>query len=195
MGLAAPQHVESARTRDQTHVPCIGRQILNHWTQQGSPGIFFLKVPPPTLILESFLPTPLAAKEPECSVAPSFFITKSDANPLTGHTAKPIYLLYSCGEGKCSVCLLLDPEQGDGNTRPPDLPLEKPICRSGNNRTGHGTTDWFQIGKGVRQGCILLPCLFNLYAEHIMRNSGLEETQAGIKIARRNINNLRYGRK
>ena len=59
-------------------------------------------------------------------------------------------------------------------------------------RTGHGTRDWFQIGKGVRQGCILLPCLFNLYAEYIMRNTGLEEARAGIKIARRNINNLRY---
>ena len=59
-------------------------------------------------------------------------------------------------------------------------------------RTGYGTTDWFQIGKGVRQGCILSPCLFNLYAEYIMRNTGLEEAQAGIKIARRNINNLRY---
>ena len=59
-------------------------------------------------------------------------------------------------------------------------------------RTGHGTTDWFQTGKGLRQGCILSPCLFNLYAEYIMRNTGLEETQAGIKIARRNINNLRY---
>ena len=59
-------------------------------------------------------------------------------------------------------------------------------------RTGHGTTDWFQIGKGVRQGCILLPCLFNLHAEYIMRNTGLEEAQAGLKIARRNINNLRY---
>ena len=56
-------------------------------------------------------------------------------------------------------------------------------------RTGHGTADWFQIGKGVRQGCILSPCLFNLYAEYIMRNAGLEETQAGIKIAGRNINN------
>ena len=55
-----------------------------------------------------------------------------------------------------------------------------------------GTTDWFQIGKGVRQGCILSPCLFNLYAEYIMRNTGLEEAQAGIKIAGRNINNLRY---
>ena len=59
-------------------------------------------------------------------------------------------------------------------------------------RTGHATTDWFQIGKGVCQGCILSSCLFNLYAEHIMRNAGLEEAQAGIKIAGRNINNLRY---
>ena len=58
--------------------------------------------------------------------------------------------------------------------------------------TGHGTTDWFQIGKGVRQGCILSPCLFNLYADYIMRNVRLEEAQAGIKIAGRNINNLRY---
>ena len=59
-------------------------------------------------------------------------------------------------------------------------------------RTGHGTTDWFQIGKGVHQGCILSPCLVNFNAEYIMRNAGLEETQAGIKIAGRNINNLRY---
>ena len=59
-------------------------------------------------------------------------------------------------------------------------------------RTGHGTTDWFQIGKGVRQGSILSPCLFNFYAEYIMRNSGLDEVQAGIKTAGRNINNLRY---
>ena len=60
------------------------------------------------------------------------------------------------------------------------------------DKTGHGTTDWFQIGKGVHQGCILSPCLFNLYAEYIMRNAGLEEVQAGIKIAERNINHLRY---
>ena len=59
-------------------------------------------------------------------------------------------------------------------------------------RTRHGKTDWFKVGKGVHQGCILSPCLFNIYAEYIMRNSGLDEAQAGIKIARRNINNLRY---
>ena len=59
-------------------------------------------------------------------------------------------------------------------------------------RTGHETTDWFQIGKGVCQGCIMSPCLFNLYAEYIMRNAGLDESQTGINIARRNINNLRY---
>ena len=59
-------------------------------------------------------------------------------------------------------------------------------------RTEHGTTDWFQIGKGVYQGCILSPCLFNFYAEYIMRNAGLDEAQAGIKMTRRNINNLRY---
>ena len=65
-------------------------------------------------------------------------------------------------------------------------------CQETTVRTGHGTTDWFQIGKGVRQGCILSPCLFNFYAEYSMRNTGLEEAQAGIKIAGRNTNNLRY---
>ena len=71
--------------------------------------------------------------------------------------------------------------------------LEKRICRSeATVRTGRGTTGWFQIGKGVCQGCILSPCLFNSYAEYIMRNTGLEEAQAGIKIPKRNINNLRY---
>ena len=65
-------------------------------------------------------------------------------------------------------------------------------CQEATVKTGHGTTDWFQIGKGVCQGCILSPCLLNFYAEYIMRNAGLEEAQAGIKIAGRNINNLRY---
>ena len=72
------------------------------------------------------------------------------------------------------------------------IQISQEAGQEGTVRTGHGTTDWFQIGKGVRQGCILSPCLFNLYAEYIMRNAGLEEGQAGIKIAGRNINNLRY---
>ena len=80
----------------------------------------------------------------------------------------------------------------EGYTRPPDLSLEKAVGISESNRTGHGTTDWFQIGKGICQGCMLSPCLFDLYAEYIMRNAGLDEAQAGIKISGRNINNLRY---
>ena len=80
----------------------------------------------------------------------------------------------------------------DGNTRSPDLPPEKSVGQEATVRTGHGKTDWFQIKKGVRPGCILSPCLFNLHTEYIMRNAGLEEAQAGIKIANRNINNLRF---
>ena len=87
----------------------------------------------------------------------------------------------------------MENSEKDGNTRPPDLPLENLYAgQEATVRTGHGTTDCFQIGKEVRQGCILSPCLFNFYAEYIMRNAGLEETQAGIKIAGRNISNLRY---
>ena len=74
----------------------------------------------------------------------------------------------------------------DGNIRSPDAGQKATV------RTGHGTTDWFQIGKGVRQGCVLSSGLFNLYAEYITRNAGMDEAQAGIKIARRNINNFRY---
>ena len=82
----------------------------------------------------------------------------------------------------------MENSERDGNTRPPDLPLENLYAgQEAIARTGHGTTDWFKI-----KGCILSPYLFNLYAEYIMRNAGLEETQAGIKITRRNINNLRY---
>ena len=81
----------------------------------------------------------------------------------------------------------------DGNTRSPDCLLRNLYAgQEATVRTGHGTTDWFQIGKGVHQCCILSPCLFNFYAEYIMRNAGLKEAQAGIKSARRNINNLRY---
>ena len=81
----------------------------------------------------------------------------------------------------------------DGNTRPLTCLLRNLYAGQETTvRTGHGTTDWFQIGKGVHQGCILSPCLFNLHAEYIMRNAGLDEAQAGIKTARRNTNNLRY---
>ena len=87
----------------------------------------------------------------------------------------------------------MENSERDENTRPLDLPSEKPYAgQEATVRTGHGTTDWFQIGKGVCQGCILLPCLFSLYAEYIMRNAVLKEAQAGIKIAWRNISNLRY---
>ena len=86
----------------------------------------------------------------------------------------------------------LENSERDGNIRPLTCLLRNLYAgQEATVRTGHGT-DWFQIGKGVHQVCILSPCLFNLYAEYILRNSGLEEAQAGIKIARRNINNLRY---
>ena len=87
----------------------------------------------------------------------------------------------------------LENSERDENTRPRDLPPEKSVCsQEATVRTGHGTTDWFQIGKGVHQGCILSPYLFTLYAEYITQNAGLDEAQTGIKTARRNINNLRY---
>ena len=86
----------------------------------------------------------------------------------------------------------MENSEGDGNIRQPDLPLEKPISgQEATVRTEHGTTDLFQIEKAVRQGCILSPCLFNFCAHYNMRNTGLEEAKAGIKIGR-NINNLRY---
>ena len=91
----------------------------------------------------------------------------------------------------------MENSERDGNTRPPDLVV---ICllrnlyagQEATVRTGHGTTDWYQMGKRVCQGCILSPCLFKLYTEYIMRNTGLDEAQGGIKIAGRNINYLRY---
>ena len=79
----------------------------------------------------------------------------------------------------------------DGTTRPPDLPPEKSAGQEATLRTGYRITNWFQIGKGVHQGCVLSPFLFNLYAENIMQNARLDEAQAGIKIARRYTNNLR----
>ena len=87
----------------------------------------------------------------------------------------------------------MENSERDGNTRPPDLPPEKSyVDQEARVTTVHETKDWFQIRKGVCQGCILSSYLFNLYAEYLMRNAGLEEAQAGIKIARRTINNLRY---
>ena len=87
----------------------------------------------------------------------------------------------------------MENSERDGNTRPPDLPLENLYAgQEATVRTGHGTIDCFQIEEGVPQGCILSPCLFNLYAEYVMRNVGLDEAQAGIETAKRNINNLRY---
>ena len=89
----------------------------------------------------------------------------------------------------------MEDSERDGNTRPPNFLRNLYAVQEATVRTGHGTKDWLQIGKGVRQGCILSPCLFNFNAEYIMRNAELEEAQAGIKINGRNINNLRYSDK
>ena len=91
----------------------------------------------------------------------------------------------------------MENSERDGNTRPDHLTCllrNRYAGQEATVRTGHGTTDWFQIGKGVHQGCILSPCLFNLYAEYIMRNTGMNEAQAEIKIAGRNINNMSLGK-
>ena len=93
----------------------------------------------------------------------------------------------------CGSQQTVENSERDGNTRPPDLPPEKVYAgQEAAVRTGHETTDWFQIRKGVCHICILSPCLFNFHAEHIMRYAGLDEAQAWIKFSRRNINNLRY---
>ena len=86
----------------------------------------------------------------------------------------------------------MENSETDENIRPHDLPPEKPVCRTRSNRTRHGTKDWFKLGKGVHQGCILSLCVFNLYAVHIMLNVRLDEAQVGNKIAGRNIHILRY---
>ena len=104
-----------------------------------------------------------------------FFIDCAKAFDCVGHN-KLWDILQEMGVPDHLTCLLINLYAGQEATV----------------RTEHGPTDWFQIGKGVRQGCILSPCLFNLYSEYIMRNTGLEEAQAGIKIAGRNINNLKY---
>ena len=106
---------------------------------------------------------------------PSWKCPLALVSPLTHHN-KLWKILQEMGIPEHLTCLLRNLSAGQEETV----------------RTTHGTTDWFQIGKGVHQGCILSPCLFNLYADYIMRNAGLDKAQAGIKIAGRNINNLRY---
>ena len=118
-------------------------------------------------------------KKQESSRKTSISALLTMTKPLTVDHNKPWKILQEMGIPDHLTCLLINLYAGQEATV----------------RTGHGTIDWFQIGKGVRQGCILSLCLFNLHAEYIMRNAGLEETQAGIKIAGRNINHLRYGRK
>ena len=124
------------------------------------------------------------AEEPEIKLPTSTGSLKKQENPRKTSTSallimpKPLTVWITTNCGNTSRV---------GNTRPPYLLPEKSVHWS-----KHGTTDWFQIGEGVRQGYILSPCLFNLYAEYIMRNAGLDEAQAGIKIAGRNISNLRY---
>ena len=128
------------------------------------------------------------AKEPEIKLPTSVGSYKKQGNSRKTSasliTLKPltVWITTNC-----------ENSSRDGNTRPCDLPPEKSFSgQEATVRTGHGTIDWFQIGKGICQGCILSPCLFNLYAEYIMRNARLEEAQAGIKIVGRIINNLRY---
>ena len=117
---------------------------------------------------------------------------------LHGCSSKAQPLLLTLDEGYLLTAAVPDLQRGIAPLGPPAPAQPLLLLRNlyagqeATVRTGHGTADWFQIGKGVRQGCILSPCLFNLYAEYILRNAGLEETQAGIKIAGRNINNLRY---
>ena len=115
-------------------------------------------------------------KKPESSRKPSISALLTMPKPLTVWVTKDWKILKEMGIPDHLTCLLRNLYAGQESTV----------------RIGHGTTDWFQIGKEVRQSCILSPCLFNLYAEYIMKNAGLDEAQTGIKIARRNINNLRY---
>ena len=130
------------------------------------------------------------AEEPEIKLPTSVGSKKKQVNSKKTSTSASLTTL-----NHLTVWITINCENSsrDGNTRPCDLPPEKSFSgQEATVRTGHGTIDWFQIGKGICQGCILSPCLFNLYAEYIMRNAGLDEAQAGVKIAGRNINNLRY---
>ena len=129
------------------------------------------------------------AKEPEIKLPTSSeSLKKHESSRKTSISALwTVPNLWLCGSQQN-----VKNSERDGNIRPLDLPPEKSVCRWRRNRAGRGTTDWFQIGKGVLQGCILSPCLVNLYAGYILWNVGLDDSQAGIKITGRNINNLRY---
>ena len=180
----------SSPHRDQTHNPCIGRRGLNRWTvrEVPVPQFFLLGIYPEVELPSHMMILFLILKESSYSFPQWLyhfifplrmqiyfcFIDYAKAFDCVDH--KLWKILKEMGISDHLTCLLRNLYAGQEATV----------------RTGHGKTDWFQIGKGVRQGCILSPCLFNFYAEYIMRNAGLEETQAGIKIARRNINNLRY---
>ena len=130
------------------------------------------------------------AEEPEIKLSISVGSLKKESSRKTSTSP----LLTMPKPLLCGSQQTVENSSRDGNTRPPALPPENSVCRSRSKvRTGHGTTDWFQIGKGVHQGCILSPCLFNSCAVYIMRNAGLDEAQTGNKIVGRNINNLRYG--
>ena len=123
-----------------------------------------------------------------------FFLLLSLISDYEGPNVFEYFLAHSIVSslGLCGSQQTVENSSRDGNTRPPDLSPEKSVYRSGRNRTVHGTPAWFQIRKGVCQSCILSPCLFNLYAEYIMRSAGWDEAQIGIKITGTNINNLRY---
>ena len=130
------------------------------------------------------------AEEPEIKLLTSVRSQKKQENPRKTPASASLTTLKPL-----TVCITtVENSSRDGNTKLLYLSPEKSVCRPrSNSENRHGTMDCFQIGKGVHQGCILSPCLFNLYAEYIMGNARLDETQAGIKIARKNINNLRYG--
>ena len=169
----------SSRPRDWTQVSHIAGRRFN-LTHQGSPSI--LKFPEHFLhfhvLTEAWLfpkNTP-SWKKQESSRKTSISDLLTMPKPLTVWITTNFGKFWEMGIPDHLTCLLRNLYAGQEATV----------------RTGHGTTDWFQIVKRIRQGCVLSPCLFNLYAEYIMRNAGLEETQVGIKIAGRNINNFRY---
>ena len=130
------------------------------------------------------------AEEPEIKLPTSIGSFKKQESSRKISTSA---LLSAPSSWLCGSQQTVVNSERDGNTRPLTCLLRNLYAgQEATVRTGHGIADWFQIGKGVHQGCILSPCLFNFYAEYIMRNTGLEEAQAGVKIAGRNINNLRY---